>query len=87
MQAMRENTYVRVRGTVRSFAGKKSIVAFKISPITDMNEMTYHILEVIHSHASLAALQTNVSVTLWRALQGQIIYIIKWNVNMLVNSG
>lgn len=59
VQAMRENTYVRVRGTVRSFAGKKSIVAFKISPVTDMNEMTYHILEVIHSHASLAAVQTN----------------------------
>lgn len=54
VQAVRENTYVRVRGTVRSFAGKKSVVAFKISPVTDLNEMTYHILEVIHSHASLA---------------------------------
>lgn len=49
---MRENTYVRVYGTVRSFAGKKSISAIKMTPVTDMNEMTYHILSVIHSHAS-----------------------------------
>lgn len=55
VQTIRENTYVRVSGTVRSFGGKKSVVAFKVSPITDMNELTYHMLEVIYSHASLGA--------------------------------
>jgi len=50
--AMRENTYVRVRGTLRSFGGKKSVVAIKISPLKDMNEMTYHILDIIHSHVT-----------------------------------
>jgi len=53
VQPMRENTYVRVRGTVRSFGGKKSIVASKITPVTDMNELTYHILEVVHSHVTV----------------------------------
>lgn len=52
-----ENTYVRVCGTVRSFGGKKSVVAFKIVPITDPNELTYHLLEVIHSHAALSSSQ------------------------------
>lgn len=60
IQAMRENTYVCVRGTVRSFGGKKSVVAFKISPVTDMNELTHHILEVIYSHASLTNQATKV---------------------------
>ena len=55
-----ENTYVRVCGTVRSFGGKKSVVAFKIVPITDPNELTYHLLEVIHSHAALSSSQAQV---------------------------
>ncbi|KAL5016804.1 hypothetical protein ScPMuIL_006393 [Solemya velum] len=54
VQAMRENTYVRVCGHVRSFGGKRSIVAFKMTPIADMNEVTCHILEVIHSHVMLS---------------------------------
>ena len=60
MQPCRENTYVRVCGTVRSFGGKKSVVAFKMVPVLDMNELTYHLLEVIHSHASLSSSQTQV---------------------------
>ena len=60
VQPCRENTYVRVCGTVRSFGGKKSVVAFKMVPVLDMNELTYHLLEVIHSHASLSSSQTQV---------------------------
>ena len=47
---MRENTYVRVFGNVRSFQNQRSLVAFKITPIEDMNELTTHLLEVVHSH-------------------------------------
>ncbi len=50
---MRENTYVRIFGHVRAFGGKKSVVAFKMVPILDWNELTTHLLEVIHSHMSL----------------------------------
>lgn len=60
VQACRENTYVRVCGTVRSFGGKKNIVAFKVVPLMDMNELTYHLLEVIHSHAALSSAQMQV---------------------------
>jgi len=50
---MRENTYVRVFGHVRAFNQKRSVVAFRMVPILDMNELTTHLLEVIHSHLSL----------------------------------
>ncbi|XP_071118772.1 replication protein A 32 kDa subunit-like [Haliotis cracherodii] len=55
VQAMRENTYVRVYGHLRSFAGKRSVVAFKMTPLTDMNELSCHMLEVIHSHVTLSS--------------------------------
>lgn len=49
-QAMRENTYVRVCGHVRSIGGKRTVAAFRLAPIMDMNELTYHTLEVVYSH-------------------------------------
>ncbi|XP_048762748.2 replication protein A 32 kDa subunit-A-like [Ostrea edulis] len=52
--ALRENTYVRVYGTVRSFGGKRNVTAFKMVPVMDMNEVTYHMLEVTHSHLALS---------------------------------
>lgn len=52
--AFRENTYVRVYGTVRSFGGKRNVTAFKMVPVMDMNEVTYHMLEVTHSHLALS---------------------------------
>ena len=47
---VRENTYVRVCGHIRSFGGKRSLFAIKIFPIMDMNELTGHILETIKSY-------------------------------------
>ncbi|CAC5411379.1 RFA2 [Mytilus coruscus] len=52
-QPMRENTYVRVCGHVRSMGGQRTIAAFRMTPIMDMNELTYHTLEVVHSHLML----------------------------------
>ncbi|KAK3090357.1 hypothetical protein FSP39_011153 [Pinctada imbricata] len=54
VQPLRENTYVRVYGNVRSFGGKRNVVAFKILPVMDMNEITYHMLEVTYSHLVLS---------------------------------
>ncbi|CAM6025255.1 unnamed protein product [Sphagnum balticum] len=45
-------TYVRVHGHLRSFQGKRNIVAFSVRPITDFNELTFHFLEVIYVHLS-----------------------------------
>lgn len=46
-------TYVKVAGHLRSFQNKKSLVAFKIMPLEDMNEFTTHILEVVNAHMML----------------------------------
>ncbi|KAG9466779.1 hypothetical protein GDO78_016142 [Eleutherodactylus coqui] len=46
-------SYVKVSGHLRSFQNKKSVVAFKIAAIEDMNEFVSHMLEVVHSHMSL----------------------------------
>ncbi|XP_071807200.1 replication protein A 32 kDa subunit-B-like isoform X2 [Asterias amurensis] len=48
-----ENTYVKVIGNIRTFGGKRSIAPFKIKPITDMNDLTLHMLETVHTHMLL----------------------------------
>ncbi|KAL3317438.1 DNA-directed RNA polymerase I subunit rpa2 [Cichlidogyrus casuarinus] len=48
-----ENTYVRVVGQVRTFNESKSVVAFSITPIEDMNMLTAHMMEIIYSHMLL----------------------------------
>ncbi|KAG5444109.1 DNA-directed RNA polymerase I subunit rpa2 [Clonorchis sinensis] len=45
----RELSYVRVHGHVRNFQGAKQIIAFRVLPVTDMNELTTHIMEVIYT--------------------------------------
>ncbi|XP_061452955.1 replication protein A 32 kDa subunit isoform X1 [Rhineura floridana] len=54
-------TYVKVAGHLRSFQNKKSLVAFKIMPLEDMNELTMHLLEVINAHMILR--KTNMSTS------------------------
>lgn len=52
--SFRENTYVRVVGHLKSFKeNSRSLIAFGLSPVTDFNEITYHMLDVIHSHLAL----------------------------------
>jgi len=55
--ACRENTYVRVVGHLKSFKeNSRSLIAFYLSPVMDFNEITYHMLDVIHSHLALSKL-------------------------------
>ncbi|KAH0503219.1 Replication protein A 32 kDa subunit [Microtus ochrogaster] len=54
-------TYVKVAGHLRSFQNKKSLVAFKIIPLEDMNEFTAHILEVVNAHMLLSKSNNQVS--------------------------
>lgn len=60
-QPMRENTYVRVCGHVRSIGGKRVVAAFRMIPIMDMNELTYHTLEIVYSHLMLNKLSGSTS--------------------------
>ena len=59
---MRENTYVRVYGNIRSFNNQRGMTAFRITRVEDMNELTMHLLEVIHSHLCWQKASDNVSV-------------------------
>jgi len=46
-----EGMYVRVVGNLRTpFQNQRSIVAFKVLPVTDMNEISFHQLEVLACH-------------------------------------
>jgi hypothetical protein len=52
----REGMYVRGVGAIKAIeGGRRTIVCYHISPIADSNEITCHILDVIH--ASLRATQ------------------------------
>uniref|UniRef100_A0A3Q2NN40 Replication protein A2 n=1 Tax=Fundulus heteroclitus TaxID=8078 RepID=A0A3Q2NN40_FUNHE len=53
-------TYVKVSGNLRSFQNHRSVVAFSVRPLEDMNEITSHILEVVHAHMALSKPQTMV---------------------------
>ena len=46
----KEGVYVRVVGHLRAFQQRRNIMAFRIQPIDDWNEITFHLLEAIHVH-------------------------------------
>lgn len=48
--SIREGSYVRVMGYLRSTKGSTHVLAVDVRPITDFNQYTHHFLEVISSH-------------------------------------
>ncbi|XP_017330758.1 replication protein A 32 kDa subunit [Ictalurus punctatus] len=52
------DTYVKVSGNLRSFQNNRSLVAFSVRPLEDMNEITSHMLEVVQAHLLLSKPQT-----------------------------
>lgn len=56
----REQTYIRVYGNMRMFKDTMNVVAFRIKPVVDYNEVTFHMLQVslvnscrrLNAHAS-----------------------------------
>ncbi|XP_028280751.1 replication protein A 32 kDa subunit [Parambassis ranga] len=51
-------TYVKVSGNLRSFQNHRSVVAFSVRPLEDINEITSHMLEVVQAHMALGKPQT-----------------------------
>jgi len=49
-QDFKQGAYVRVVGNIRLLDSHLTVVGFKLVPVTDFNEVTFHMLEVIHSH-------------------------------------
>ncbi|ODM90796.1 Replication protein A 32 kDa subunit [Orchesella cincta] len=52
-----EGTYGRVVGALRNPKNQKYVIIFKSAPVTDMNEVTCHILEVIQNRMKLKKLR------------------------------
>lgn len=61
--AIMENTYIRVTGSMRTVKGKRLLVAFKVSPIKDVNEITMHLLEVVHTSMAVAVMDNQTSMS------------------------
>lgn len=66
----RLNTYVRVYGYLREQSGKKHVLIVKVWPLTDLNELTNHLLEVTYvtlkmekmsdtTNGNVSAMETN----------------------------
>lgn len=49
MPALLLNTYARVFGSIRNQGGKKALMIFKIEPLSSINELTTHLLEVLNA--------------------------------------
>lgn len=43
------NTYARVVGSIRNQGGTKALMIFKIEPLSSINELTTHLLEVLNA--------------------------------------
>lgn len=47
---VREGMYVRVVGHLKTFRDEKSLNAFKVEPLTNTNQITQHLLDIVHMH-------------------------------------
>jgi len=56
---LREGMYVRVFGTMSQYSGEWHVNAFAIRPVTDHNEITYHLSQVMFQHAHFTKGQAN----------------------------
>jgi replication factor A2 len=48
-QTLKENIYIKVTGSIKDYEGKKMLVASSVRPLTTANELTHHMLQVVHS--------------------------------------
>jgi replication factor A2 len=47
---LKNGNLVRVVGNIREYDGKIHISVFDAAPVEDWNELTYHTLDIIHTH-------------------------------------
>ncbi|XP_033950989.1 replication protein A 32 kDa subunit-A-like isoform X3 [Pseudochaenichthys georgianus] len=75
-------SYVKVIGSLRSSTGERSLQAKHIRVITDLNEITSHMLQVVHAHMQVFKKQkfdVNMNITAVPSedspsVQGQILF-------------
>ncbi len=61
----REGMYVKAIGNIKTFNNQKSVTAFSVQPVTDFNEITYHISEVMVAHLAATRGAPVVSVCMY----------------------
>ncbi|XP_029976841.1 replication protein A 32 kDa subunit-like isoform X2 [Salarias fasciatus] len=59
-----QGKYVKVIGSLRNFNGQRSMLAMDVRLITDLNEITSHMMEVVRAHMQLSrkTLDVNMNV-------------------------
>ncbi|MCL7031756.1 hypothetical protein MKW94_028376 [Papaver nudicaule] len=50
MAEIKDGMYVEIHGNLKSFQGKRILVAFSVRPVTDFNQVAYHFIECIYVH-------------------------------------
>jgi len=48
-QVCKDHQYVKIVGQVKDYGGKLNVVAYSVRPLSSGNEITHHMLEVVHS--------------------------------------
>lgn len=46
----RENSFVKIVGQLREYEGRKHVLIYDIAPVTDWNELTHHLLQIVYVH-------------------------------------
>ncbi|XP_044463225.1 replication protein A 32 kDa subunit A isoform X2 [Mangifera indica] len=57
MEAVQDGMYVRLNGHLKSFQGKKQLVAFSVRPVTSFDEVTFHFIDCIYFQSQKSKLQ------------------------------
>ena len=47
---IRENSFVKIVGQLREYEGRKHVLIYDIAPVTDWNELTHHLLQIVYVH-------------------------------------
>ncbi|GAA5900533.1 Rfa2p [Sporobolomyces salmoneus] len=50
LSSLENNRYVRILGSIKTFSEKRHISAQRVRPITDMNEISFHLIECAYVH-------------------------------------
>ncbi|KAJ0090090.1 hypothetical protein Patl1_12705 [Pistacia atlantica] len=62
MEAVEDGMYVRLNGHLKSFQGKKQLVAFSVRPVTSFDEVTFHFIDCIYFQSQKSKSQQGLSI-------------------------
>ncbi|CAN9504127.1 unnamed protein product [Ophioblennius macclurei] len=57
-----QKKYVKVIGSLRNFSGQRAMLAMDVRVVTDLNEITSHMMEVVRAHVQLSGEMLDVNM-------------------------